>query len=62
MRVPPLWSCGLGPLVRINKVFEEGFKEVLRRVHGSARLEIWRIPRWGPYHGGVGGWDAYIPM
>ena len=31
------------------------YSEVLRRVHGSDRLEIWLIPRWGPFHGGDGG-------
>ena len=22
----------------------------VQRVHGSGRIEIWLIPRWGPYH------------
>ena len=38
---------------------KEGLREVLRRVHGSGRLKMWLIPRWGPCHGGeVGGGGA----
>ena len=24
---PPLWSCGLGPVVRVYRGFEKGFRE-----------------------------------
>ena len=41
-----------GPVVWVQRVSEKVLEKVLRRVHGSARLEIWRIPRWGPCHGG----------
>ena len=37
----PRWSCGPDPVVRVYKfieVLKEGFREVLRRVHGSGRL------------------------
>ena len=48
MKVPPpvvLWCL------------QEGFREVLQRVHGSGKIEIWLIPRWGPYDG-EGGWGG----
>ena len=59
--VEGLWVCedfvqSSVPVVLWSGSCCEGlYSEVLRRVHGSARLEIWLIPRWGPYHGWVGG-------
>ena len=38
---PPLWSYGLGPVVRFYGRLQKSFTKVLRRLHGSGRLEIW---------------------
>ena len=39
-----LWSDGLGPVVRVHRWFagrfQTGFREVLRRVHGSGKLDM----------------------
>ena len=42
-----------GPVVWVQSVSEKVLEKVLRRVHGSARLEIWRVPRWRPCQGGT---------
>ena len=49
-----LWSDGLGPVVRVYRWFaggfQTGFREVLRRVHGSGKLDmVASINRGTPY-------------
>ena len=44
-----LKPCSLSPVVRGSRGFGRGFREPLKRVHGSERSQTWRHPdhvRW----------------